>query len=696
VQLRCLAIALASTVVLLPAGTAGGQPAQPPSYDAGQPTPGESAIPLITGDTVEFGPDGLARLRPGPGRDTTGFVSPSASDGSADLIVVPSDAAPPLAAGLLDERLFNVSALARQGYQGADELPVLVQDAHGARSTTVTTEDAAGYWKQFLDEVGATTSAGDSGASKLWLDDATDRPSALPGDSDGLTAPQPADGASHVRVHVSRPGGGSPSLTKVNLQSFDTADVYYLQPEGPGVVSGDVPPGRYCVLAYQQTASDGSGSPGTFALTYDTVTVSEESLEWNINGDDLQPMEFQVDRADARLHHIEMKLQVSLPEFGFGMSYTSIQLGDWQGYTQPTGDAGLAFTVRPTLTDEPDANGDTDYSYHLVFDTDNGVPSDLSFEAADPELAKRTMRYETRGDSAPLLRDSYGKIDSAHNSGFVVPELPISAPDTLTEFYTPGERVEWFHIGDMGDQSAPDSFARYGGYYEPGKTAATWGDGPMSAGLVPSRFPYAMNRSRSDWLNGITPLFSGPDPAEINRSRAGVTGVATLSCDGAELARNERKPQVHNYYVPPDATGELTLEVELERASPWSELGTAASAAWTFHSESTGSSNPVDMATVAMDATGISGGYASSRLPQLVSFDVQRQGRDADTQSLRFEVSYDDGKTWWKVPVARAGDHALAMLFHPPRAEYVSVKLSEKDSLGNTFTQTTIRSYGLH
>ncbi|HEX8868559.1 MAG TPA: S8 family serine peptidase, partial [Lentzea sp.] len=86
-----------------------------------QPTSG--TVTLVTGDKVVLG--AAPRVIRGPGRDHITFHT-AKSDG--ELTVVPSDAARLVQSGKLDERLFNVTALARDGFDDAhrSDLPLIV------------------------------------------------------------------------------------------------------------------------------------------------------------------------------------------------------------------------------------------------------------------------------------------------------------------------------------------------------------------------------------------------------------------------------------------------------------------------------------------------------------------------------------------------------------------------------------------
>ncbi|MBX6750136.1 MAG: S8 family serine peptidase [Micromonosporaceae bacterium] len=180
-------------------GTASGPPSS--TVSAG---PGVGGLPqtvvLITGDRVQVNPDGSVVTRPAPGREHITFTTSRSND---RVTVVPSDAVPLLAAGRLDERLFDVTTLLANGVAERGELPLIVQYSRGARErarSTVTERGARverelpairGYalrenrsnvgelWRGLTDQAGATASARGGvgldgidlgGVEKVWLD----------------------------------------------------------------------------------------------------------------------------------------------------------------------------------------------------------------------------------------------------------------------------------------------------------------------------------------------------------------------------------------------------------------------------------------------------------------------------------------------------------------------------------------------
>lgn len=107
-----------------------------------------STVRLVTGDrvTVTPGSDGRrsASVVPGPGRRGIVFRTYEQDDGT--MTVLPSDAAELVAAGTLDRRLFDITALIVQGYDeaGAPALPLIVSpEPGGAAAGTAASRKAA-------------------------------------------------------------------------------------------------------------------------------------------------------------------------------------------------------------------------------------------------------------------------------------------------------------------------------------------------------------------------------------------------------------------------------------------------------------------------------------------------------------------------------------------------------------------------
>lgn len=185
-------VALVSGALLPATGSAAAQ-------DAPRPTAGHAAadvkqydITLVTGDVVHY-TDGAGH------QDTVTVDRPDGADGGVhvqqagdDLYVLPDEATSLIAAGTLDRRLFNVSALARAGYDDkrsggipliatypaskGRSLPTAPRGSEGVRRLDSIHGAALKAGKKtvrtFWTDIARTATARslDNGIAKLWLD----------------------------------------------------------------------------------------------------------------------------------------------------------------------------------------------------------------------------------------------------------------------------------------------------------------------------------------------------------------------------------------------------------------------------------------------------------------------------------------------------------------------------------------------
>jgi subtilisin family serine protease len=166
----CVAAVLA--VASVPAAAGGAAAAPVPSGPAASRPAGTAgaAVTLITGDRVRLfrAPDGrpAVGVQPGPGRERTGFVRSARRGRDGEHVsVIPADAVPLLAAGRLDPRLFDVTALTAAGLAGRPALPLILGYARGAARTAPPA--AAARLVRALPSIGAAAVQADTGG-RLW------------------------------------------------------------------------------------------------------------------------------------------------------------------------------------------------------------------------------------------------------------------------------------------------------------------------------------------------------------------------------------------------------------------------------------------------------------------------------------------------------------------------------------------------
>ncbi|GLZ81665.1 serine protease [Actinorhabdospora filicis] len=129
-------------------------------------------LTLITGDRVVAGPDGSFAFHAGEGRRDVGYSA--YRDARGDTHMVPADAAGPVRDGRLDPRLFDVTALFRNGYSERRDLPLLIEGGAAKRAgARLASLDAAPVAKP-VGELGAfwagLASARSLSGGRIWLD----------------------------------------------------------------------------------------------------------------------------------------------------------------------------------------------------------------------------------------------------------------------------------------------------------------------------------------------------------------------------------------------------------------------------------------------------------------------------------------------------------------------------------------------
>ncbi|ONI84768.1 hypothetical protein ALI22I_30195 [Saccharothrix sp. ALI-22-I] len=166
------AFVVAAAAVVVVNGPAIAETAQPQGFTA--PASPDGEVTLLTGDRVTIR-SGRPEVRPGPGREGVAFSL--RTDVTGDLHVVPADAQTDLTAGRLDPRLFDVSALIRDGYDDtAGPVTPLIVTYDGPATGIAGTSDARalpsvnGYAMTADKSANFLAGARTAGVAKVWLD----------------------------------------------------------------------------------------------------------------------------------------------------------------------------------------------------------------------------------------------------------------------------------------------------------------------------------------------------------------------------------------------------------------------------------------------------------------------------------------------------------------------------------------------
>jgi hypothetical protein len=144
-------------------------------------------------------------------------------------------------------------------------------------------------------------------------------------------------------------------------------------------------------------------------------------------------------------------------------------------------------------------------------------------------------------------------------------------------------------------------------------------------------------------------------------------------------------------------TSTLTLDLTASRDPKLWTTSTTTHTVWTVKSSpSSGDNNTLSVLQIAYQVTT---DLAGNRAGGVQALSLQPYHLDGavgagTVGTPKFEVSFNDGTTWVRVPVVKVGGSYLA-IFTAPMSGFVSLRTTASDSKGNAVTQTVIRAYGL-
>lgn len=615
----------------------------PTSYAAS--TTGSLTLP--TGDQVALADGGMVAIDPAEGRENTGYWRVSAADGSNDTIIVPVDVADDIASGKLDPRRFNVSALLKDGFTDAAEVPESALD---------------------------------------------DRP--YDRYAPAAASVKASAAAQKLTVKVSDHSGNAPQVSDVNWQDLaEDGELGYVDIGADGTGTAELEPGSYdLTIRLANPAEDGIRGETISGIA--SVTISDEPVELTVDGTTAEPISVEVDAPDAQLD--SQVVDLAAGEDGIG-TWESVS-GDFDTYVLPsTSSAGeVSFVYAPILRGGTDAA--EPYVYNLNFGSADGIPQDLNFAVSDSELAAVDTRFESLGlDTAGVNCEASIRYAVASELGMCRVEQ-LTVPSTRTTYYTPGGELGYSGFSGVGEtESDAITFAAVEGRsYQPGPSTQTFNGGAVTTGFGPS----GVIRWDDGLATGIS-MVGSADPG-IDAAATGYSGTVTLAEGDKELGRYEGafNKFAGGFLLDSGAAGRYTLSVDGSRRPDITAIGTHSTVELEFDAPAAPGEDEGDILNVSMvtfSADGVVDGYADRDAEQTVALGYRplSSSHGPKMKDLGFEVSYDDGKTWTKVDIDRDGNAAAATLKHPADAGFVSVRFHATDDAGNVLDQTTYRSYGL-
>ncbi|WP_051865933.1 S8 family serine peptidase [Streptomyces griseus] len=450
---------------------------------------------------------------------------------------------------------------------------------------------------------------------------------------------------------------------------------------------------------------DSLATPGSLGTTTGTRTLfaatgirTDQDRAVTLDGRRANKVGARIDRPDATA--ISTSATVALDPVRGTDSYSLTVVAGRKAtlYAIPTAPATghrVAYAASTTLTGT-DARGA--YRYSLRTTHNGGVPTGTNPVVHDRELAGVHATYASQGGRRAVAVRSDIPSTGEELMPFI-PDLRTALPSRVTEYYSPGSG--WTHYLDIfgttenrPDGSLPDheetSAVRR---YQAGHTyRIDWNRAPVGPAV------YSAERTGSDLVLDLTPYAATGTGQQLDDSPESdaLTGEAVLSSGGRVIDRTTDPADIV-LTAPGSARRHYTLTARTTRTADWTALGTRSSVTWGFTSARPrgSASSALPLLTVhvggTVDLTSAAPAGRAFHLPLTV-----RRPSGAErtpVTRLTLQVSYDDGRTWRTVPVTRHGATADALLHHPGRAGYASLRISAADKTGNTVTQTVVRAY---
>jgi hypothetical protein len=182
--------------------------------------------------------------------------------------------------------------------------------------------------------------------------------------------------------------------------------------------------------------------------------------------------------------------------------------------------------------------------------------------------------------------------------------------------------------------------------------------------------------------------------------RAGHTGFVagqshlTLFRNGTKLS--EVDSDRGQFALPPDA-GRYRLEASLTQRLL--DFSSQVNVEWSFQSAHVSGTTPAALPLLTaelkppLNQNGEAAAGSVIRMPILIQQDA-RSG-PVRVKSVDVEVSFDEGAHWKRLPVRFEHGDWAAIVVHPLKGQYVSLRASISDFGGNSLEQTVIRAYAL-
>ncbi|WP_026411821.1 S8 family serine peptidase [Actinomadura oligospora] len=326
------------------------------------------------------------------------------------------------------------------------------------------------------------------------------------------------------------------------------------------------------------------------------------------------------------------------------------------------------------------------YKYDLSRSYPGGIPSGLGWDVRDETLARVDERFV--GDPKSVAFESRGDCRDYQWPPCQGPFDPQGLGRARVSYLSTEQGNTW---------------------YDDAQTADGWGQRYENRAYTPGT-------SKLDWFEPVTRPrlgqgFWGPfqsaDFFQVNVPTDGgtlTTGADDRSQIASRLFQNgtlvaKSSSQAIQRSVP-HVDGPAHYRFEQDTTNTSRRLSTATHSAWEFATTSTDAKTLLPLLQLGYNVGTDLGGNAKAGTRGALGLTTWQQpgavGAGKKATEATLEVSFDDGGTWQRVPLARSGSAWQGSVSYPrtPGA-FVSLRATARDDAGNTVKQEVIRAFGL-
>ncbi|KQL42404.1 peptidase [Bacillus sp. FJAT-25509] len=366
------------------------------------------------------------------------------------------------------------------------------------------------------------------------------------------------------------------------------------------------------------------------------------------------------------------------------------------GISKSEGDGVIAAARSGNLNLFVEGEANPSYLYDLIDVHRDQIPNNLKYAPSNSELVKIDTRYKSDREAPGLeWRYEFRPNDMVGLSSRYLQKLPL--PTVRTEWVSVDKDTRWAHKASVSDSSW-DVFRPLVTYEKGQRLQEDWFSPVvrprLSKGYAPRRIENDLGFNIPAWAdsgNGSTGYVNNAESVKYQ----------TLKLYQGDTLLQEEKGQIliSNKPVPEEKTQYRLVSDAKRDPNRW-KTSLSTHTEWAFWSQK-GEESMALLPFYSLDYkvdTDMNGNAPAER-PAKLELSVAKLESVAGYGKLEgatLEVSFNEGESWKTVNLERSADNKwVTKIKNPKNAEYVSLRATAWDDLGNKISQDIIKAYGL-